>query len=68
MGPIFGVKKINKKATEFFVGIEEQATKFSSNPMHGFTSSDKSAVNIVRDILSAGDKRNQYEVFEVKIC
>jgi hypothetical protein len=68
MSQIFGVKKVNKKTTEYFVGVEEQTAKFSSNPMHGFTSEDKSAVNTVRDILSAGDKRNLYEVFEVKIC
>ena len=64
---ILGVKKVNKKTTEYFSCVENGEVKYTDNPMRSFTSSDSMAVEVIREILQAGDKRNTYESFEIKL-
>lgn len=64
---ILGIKKVNKKVTEYFSGVEGGEVKFTSNPMKSFTSSDTNAVDTIREILAASDKRNTYERFQLSL-
>jgi hypothetical protein len=60
------VKKVNKKNKEYFSGVKEGKIEFSINPMMAFTSTDSTAIETIRQLLEASDKRNSYEISEVK--
>jgi hypothetical protein len=64
---ILGVKKVNKKNTEYFSGVTGGELTFTSNPMESFTSTDTKSVEMIREILQAGDKRNTFQSFKVNI-
>lgn len=64
---IIGVKKTNKKTTEYFVGVDDGKLSFSANPIEGFTCSDKLAMMTLAEVLALSDKRNTYETYNISV-
>jgi hypothetical protein len=64
---IFGIKKVNKKTTEYFSSVKDGEVIFTKNPIQGFTNSDALVAKTMADLLSVMDKRNTYETYPITI-
>ncbi len=67
---LYAIKRIpanKRKSTDYFTGVENGKPTFSLHPMNSFTDEKAhSNVGLIADLLRCLDKKNTYEVFEIR--